>query len=127
MGKPRRINVVSVTLILMLVAGVYMGWKLIPPYLQAGKVDTALAAAKNELGKHDTRVGDDSRVRGVLERLRNHLIELGIDDPELQVGLERGEEKHTVFARYRVEVGLLLGGSITLKFHRTVSMAVERL
>jgi len=126
MGNPRRINVVSVSVVVLLVAGVYCAWKLIPPYLQANDVDTELAAAKNELGRHDTRGSDDSRVAEVLGRARARLIKLGVDDPELEVGLARGDEKHTVYAKYRVKVKLLFG-SVTLKFHRKVKMDAEKL
>ncbi len=84
-------------------------------------------AAKNELGKHDTRTGDESRVAKVLERARKRIIELGVDDPELEIGLERGDEKHTIYAKYRVTVNLLFGQTITLKFHRTVKMEAEQL
>ncbi len=44
MGKPRRINVVSVSIGILLVAGIYFGWKLVPPYLDANKVDTELGS-----------------------------------------------------------------------------------
>lgn len=127
MGFPRRINVVSVSIVLALLTVGYFAWKLIPPYLQANKVDTELAAAKNELGKHDTRTGDDSRVRAVLEHTRAKLRDMGIDDPKLELGLARGDKKHTIYAKYKVKVGLLFGQSITLSFHRSVTMNAEKL
>lgn len=127
MGKPRRINIVSVAIVVFFVTGGYLAWKLIPPYLQANNVDTELAAAKNELGKIDTRTGDDSRVTAILEATRTKLREMGVDDPELELGLTRGAKKHTIYAKYKVKVHLVFGQSITLSFHRTITMEAGRL
>jgi hypothetical protein len=115
----RRINVVSVLLALVVASGAYFGWKLIPVYYQAHKVDTILAShrrASAELDIHRHNEREDE----ILEKVEKEVRELGIDDPYMQVRFS--PDYTSLHVDYSVEVRFFFGKSKTLRFARSVEI-----
>ena len=115
----RRINFVSVSVILVVVAGAYFGWKFIPVYYQAHKVDTILQGHRREsteIDKHRTDKTEDRILGEVTEELR----ELGIEDPRMKVYF--APDYTSLHVDYSVEVRFFFGKSKTLYFERSVEI-----
>jgi hypothetical protein len=128
--SPRRINFVSLFLFLVLIGGAYAGWKFIPPYWQAWKVDEVLREARNEASDISTLDGDrrTSREHEVLDRTRRRILDLGIvDQPDYPIQLEFSPSYDMLYCRYRVIVRHVVGGKTTvLDMNRKVSMPTNK-
>ena len=119
MGGPSRINPVSVAVVLLVAGAIYLGWKFIPVYWQAQKVENLLDGYKQEAS--EIRLHErDSREEQILDRIRNDVIELGIDDPRLLV--QFGPDYKTLSVSYKVEIRFIFGKSKTLEFNPTVDV-----
>lgn len=115
--KPRSINLVSVLLVMLAVAAAYAGWKFIPHYWRAQKVDEALSDVGYRAQDIDATKGPDRQKReaALAELARERLQALGVDDPLLYVWFEPGR----VHASYTVIVKhLFTARTTTLRFHR---------
>jgi hypothetical protein len=123
-GIVRNLNPVSVTLGLLLVAGIYLGWKFVPVYWQAQKVDTALAKVRFEASKVVLTEHDPREAR-LLERLYDDIVSLGVDPTYLQV--EFSPDYSSVHARYRAIVRHPFNKTTELEFHRSVEIPRDRL
>ena len=113
------LNPVTIGLTLLLVAGVYAGWKFIPPYWQAQKVDNALSAVKWEASKIKL-VEHDGRDEELLARLREKLGKLGIEQRYLNVYF--APNYTSVHADYYVFVHHLFGKTTKLEFRRKLAI-----
>lgn len=82
--QPRAINLVSVSMYAMLAAGVYCGIKFGIPYYKNWEVSGVLADTKREAGRFIPGTGDP-REESVLGKLRQQVVDIGIDDPGLQI------------------------------------------
>lgn len=119
-GKPRRvrrINVVSVLLILVVASGAYFGWKLIPVYYEAQKVDTILAGYRRESAELEI-YKYTKREDALLDRVADDVMELGIDDPAVYFS----DDYSSLHVDYSKEVRFFFGKSITLDFERSVEI-----
>lgn len=115
--KPRSINLVSVALVLLAVAAAYAGWKFIPHYWRAQKVDEALSDVGYRASDLYAIAEPSRRKReaDLVEQARERLQALGVDDPLLNVWFEPGR----VHASYTVIVKhLFTARTTTLRFHR---------
>lgn len=86
MGKyPRRINPVSVVVVLAIAAAIYAGVKFIPAYLNKGEVATILDQARYEASEINEFSSPNLRDR-LLEEIREKVLDLGdIPDETLHV------------------------------------------
>jgi len=119
-GKPhrvRRINVVSVLLALLVVSGAYFGWKIIPVYYEAQKVDTILASYRRESAELEVHKYT-SHEEKLKDRIAAEVMDLGIDDPDVYYD----EDYTSLHVDYSVEVRFFFGKSITLHFERSVEI-----
>jgi hypothetical protein len=123
LANVRNINLVSVTLVALLVVGGYLGWKLVPVYWQAQKVDRALSAVVHEAAGLDLH-RRDLREDRLLERLQAEIVGLGVADHLLQVYF--APDYSSVHADYTVEVGLLLVGTRPIEFRRHAEVPQTR-
>jgi hypothetical protein len=113
------VNPVTVGLVLLLGAAGYVGFKFIPPYWQAQKVDNALSTVKWEVSKlplYD-RTG---RADVLLERLKTEVIAVGVDEQYLRVYFE--PDYTSVHADYYVFVHHPFGKMTTLEFRRSIDI-----
>lgn len=115
--KVRRINVVSVLLALLVAAGVYFGWKLIPVYYEAQKVDTVLAGYRRESAELEVH-NDPKKEEAILDRIDSDLLELGIENPAIYYS----PDYTSLHVDYAVEVRFFFGKSTTLHFERSVEI-----
>lgn len=122
-GGARNINVVSVSLGLLLIAAGYLGWKFVPPYWQAYKVDNALQSVKWEAAELQ-RPGSEKEGK-LLVRLREEIVALGVDGRYLDVYFAPALEK--VHAEYTTVVDHPFDKTTVLEFHRTLEIPREEL
>jgi hypothetical protein len=87
--QPRRINVVSVTLVLALALGAYAAYQFLPLYFQKQEVYRALEETSSAFaGKRHLYVEDPSARETLRRRMENDIRNLGIQDPELETWVE---------------------------------------
>jgi hypothetical protein len=100
--QPKRINAVSVSLLLIVLGGGWLGYNAWPIISLNGNV-------KNELGEALPRVykanllpepTSSETVARIQEELLDKLKKLGVDDPKAEVVIDRTKEKVTVQAKY---------------------------
>jgi hypothetical protein len=128
--KPRRINVVSILMLLLLAGGVYAGVKFVPVYFQAFKVDSVLNDMKSQgldlLRVTDPSVRQDSEdkiIGAAVEKIRD----LGIIDHEDQPLEVWFSDNYTYFnAKYRVVVSHPFDKHTTMTFHRKEKLPTEK-
>jgi hypothetical protein len=106
-GAPRRLNAVTVTLLLIATVVGYWFWRFFPHYFDAWTVDHALREAANAIYKA-SRLRDPDRSRelkDIVTRTRKGIVEkAGIKDPNLEVEIEFDDETATAMANYDVVV-----------------------
>jgi hypothetical protein len=126
--QPRRINLVSTFLTLLVVAGIYAGWKFIPVYYQAWKVDDVLEEVRFQAA--DVRGGAISygAQREMADKIQAAVLakvrELGIvDQPDFPIEVAFTDGFAQLYVRYRVVVRhLLVKKTTTLEFKRTLDI-----
>jgi hypothetical protein len=121
MGKgPRRINPVSVILVLIAVAIVYSAVKFIPVYLKRGKVDTILDSARYDAQRFD-EYSYSNQEEKVLDKLRDEILDLGgIDDETLDVYF--AEDYSRLYVDYTVIVEHPFGKTTEFQFEQSVEI-----
>lgn len=106
-GAPRRLNSVTVTLILLLVAGGYWMWRFFPAYFEAWSVDHILKEAASQVYQAN-RLAEPQRTETLTELInkakRDIQTKAGVTDPDLVVNLDIDEARAVVSAEYRVIV-----------------------
>jgi hypothetical protein len=121
--RPRRINPVSVGVVLLLVGLGYLGYKFVPVYWNARKVDDVLDAARFKASEIDPYRGQDLADR-LLEQVTDDIVELGVDPTYLEVYFEG--DYTSLHADYTVFVHLPFGKTVTLEFARKVDIPPGR-
>ena len=100
--QPRRINAVSISLLLIVCAGGWVGYSAWP-------IISVNANVKNELGEALPRVykanllpepTSTDAITRVHDELMSKMKKLGVDDPKVEVIISRSKEKVSVEARY---------------------------
>jgi hypothetical protein len=106
-GTPRRINAVTITLILLAAAAGYWFWLFFPVHFDAWSVDHILKEAASQTYQTQ-RLTDSQRMEQlklIVDGARGKIIkQVGIHDPELAVNLNVDGDKATVTADYSVVV-----------------------
>jgi hypothetical protein len=106
-GGPRRLNAVTVTLLVGALGAGYWFWRFFPAYFDAWTVDHALREAANAIYKA-SRLRDPDRSRelkDIVNRCRKDIVEkAGIKDPDLEVEIELDDESAVAMANYKVVV-----------------------
>jgi hypothetical protein len=127
--KPRSINWVTIFLLLLLGAGGYAGWKFIPVWWQAQKVDEALDEIKLEVASIQGWTPEQRRVAE--ERLRAKSLarikELGIEDqPNRPVHVGFTPDYSHILVNYEVVVEHPFGKTTRIKMERKVKVPATR-
>lgn len=99
--QPHRLNPVSFLMLLVLAGAVYAGVKFAPPYWRDREVGEFLSEAANRLYRQRGVAGAEYQMKNeVTAKLRD----MGIDDPQLTVSIERTAQLIRVSASYTVIV-----------------------
>jgi hypothetical protein len=106
-NKPRRLNLVSFVLLLIALAGAYLGYKFIPVYWQARKVDEELDMIKMRAATM-YRMKDDVK-QTVATEIVNAAVarmhEMGLEDyPDQPIQVWFAPDYGELHARYMVVV-----------------------
>jgi hypothetical protein len=122
-GKPRRLNSVSITLILIGLAFAYFMWIFFPAYLDAWTVDHTLREAASKVYRAN-RLSEPDRTQtlnDIVNTARSDLKKrVGITDPDLTVSLEILENDASMTAEYKVIISHpVTTKRTTLHFKRT--------
>jgi hypothetical protein len=125
MGKgPRRINPVSVLVVLAIAAAIYVAVKFIPVYLKNSKVDTILDEARHEASQLDPFAEDrftgTTKADDLADRVRDEILALG-DIPEEACEVYFSDDLRTLHADYTVVVRHPFGKTTELDFQRSIS------
>jgi hypothetical protein len=87
--QPRRINVVSIALVLALALGAYAAYQFLPLYFRKQEVYRVLEETGSAFSGRRGFYVDDGRAREQLRRkMENDIRNLGIDDPDLETWVE---------------------------------------
>lgn len=87
--KPRRINIVSVTLVLLLVAGGYAAYLYVPLYMKRHEAHRVLQETGSKIAGRAGYYAQDEQAREDLRRtMQRSLVEIGISDPEIETWIE---------------------------------------
>ena len=102
--KPRRINVVSVTLIILgLVAG-YLVYQYLPIFLKKQEALRVLDEVASEFsGSRERFIKDQKSMEKLHREMKNELRLIGIDDPYYETWIEVGDDDHVKFGVAYVE------------------------
>ena len=113
------LNPVAAFLALAVGAGIYAGFKFIPPYWQANKVDNVLTAVKWEAAEIPL-YGGGTAADTLVERVRNDVIALGDDEAPLDVYF--APDYTSIHADYVVVVTHPFGKTTTLELQRALEI-----
>jgi hypothetical protein len=106
-NKPRRLNVVSLFLLVLVAGAGYAAYKFVPVYWQAREVDQALDELKLPAATF-FRMRDDLRraeADRIIARAYARLAEMGIEDHEEQpLQIWFAPDHSELHAKYRVDV-----------------------
>ncbi|MCX4246399.1 hypothetical protein [Paraliomyxa miuraensis] len=87
--KPRRINVVSVSVVLVLAAGAYALYQWFPLYVKRNEAHRVLQETGSKIAGRPVIYEEDTKVREELRRtMQRQLVEIGIDDPQIETWIE---------------------------------------
>ncbi len=121
MGNPRRINPVSVALVVLIAAGVFAGWKFGYVYWQRHQVESKLKGAQFEAARMSV-MGENPGEDALLDRLRSEITALGITEEGLEIYFE--DDYSRLHVKYQVDVRFPFDVSKRMKFH--VKTSIER-
>jgi len=87
--KPRRINVVSVTLVLVLALAAYAAYQWLPLYFRRHEAYRVLQETGSKLAGRAGYYEADAQAREEMRRtMQRQLVEIGIDDPKIETWVE---------------------------------------
>lgn len=87
--KPRRINVVSVTLVLLLLLAGYAAWEWAPIYFERHEAHRVLQETGSKIAHRASFYAQDEEAREDLRKtMQRQLVEVGIDDPRIETWIE---------------------------------------
>jgi hypothetical protein len=128
-GAPRRINAVSITLLLLALGAAYWFWRFFPVYFDAWSVDHILkeSASATYQTQHLVDSQRMEQLKLIADTARNKIWKnVGIVDPELTVNLNVDGDKATMTADYNVVVTHPWFGKTTkMRLHREQSANIK--
>ncbi|HZS41357.1 MAG TPA: hypothetical protein VFF06_31225 [Polyangia bacterium] len=105
--QPRRLNAVSITLILLALGACYWFWRFFPAYFDGWTVDHVLKESAAAVYRTN-RLSEPERsqeLRALVDKTRADIIKkANVNDPELTVNLDIDGNLATFTADYRVVV-----------------------
>ena len=126
---PRRFNLFTVFLLFLFVAGGYWTWQFFPHYFRGWQVDHGLADGASrsyKLSRMREPLQSTSKAQ-LIEEMRKKVVELGITDAEMTVGLDFEGQQVTASCDYTVVVNHPVADKVTvLTMHRTAVGDLKR-
>jgi hypothetical protein len=87
--KPRRINVVSVTVVLLLLLAGYAAWQWAPLFFKRNEAYRVLQETGSKLAGRAGYYEQDPEAREELRKtMQRDLVNVGIDDPRIETWIE---------------------------------------
>ena len=127
--SPRRVNWVSILVILVLLGGAYAGWKFAPQYWQSYKVDEILSEYKNvaaELSDLNPAYRPE-REQKIVNDLYLRVQALGITDtPDQPLEVGFGPNYSHLYVKYQKVVSHPFGKKTRMNFHRKANIPRSR-
>jgi hypothetical protein len=129
-GGPKRINTVSIMLVLLALAAGYLLWRFFPVYFDGWTVEHILKDAANQTYRV-ARIAEPERTKQlklIVDKARAEIVRLGhVEDPDLTVDLDLDGNEVAVSAEYRVVVTHPgIDKTTTLHFHKHEKASVKR-
>jgi|SRR5579871_3135292 len=126
---PRRINFVTLLLLVAAASGGYWMWKFFPHYYRSWQVDNALADAAAHVYQL-AQLAEPNRSQAVAElreQTRAKVVSLGVDDPEMGLRIEIVDKNAIATCDWTVVVRhALVDKQSVLRFHKTASADLKR-
>lgn len=92
--KPRRINVVSVSLALLVAFGIYMGVQWLPQFLQKQEAFRVLEETGSKFSKRRSLyINHADKAEALRRQMANELRRTGVEDPEMETWIEIDEHE----------------------------------
>ena len=106
-GTPRRLNALTIFMLLGVIVAGYWFWRFFPSHFDAWTIDHILKEGATEV-YHANRLNEPARtltLREIVEKAKLKIIkQVGIRDPELVVNLNVDGDKATMSADYSVVI-----------------------
>jgi hypothetical protein len=127
---PRRLNAVSVTLLLIALGAGYGLWRFFPAYFDSWTVEHTLKDAANQTYAvaRIAEPGRSKQLKVIADKARADIVRLGhVEDPDLEVNLDLDGNDVAVSADYTVVVTHpYINKTTTLHFHKREKANVKR-
>lgn len=129
-GQPRRLNSVTVVMLLVALAAGYWVWRFFPAYFDGFTVDHLLKEAASKTYR-TSRLQEPARTKQLTELVDKTKADIrkqaNVTDPDLSVSLDIEGEKAVVSADYNVTIThILTDRTTTLHFHKSESADIKR-
>lgn len=128
--QPRRLNSVSIFMLLAALAGGYWMWVFFPVYWDAWTVDHQLREGASELYKLNLLAEPErtKQMQKLLKKVQSEAIRLGhITDPDFEVILEMEGDNVLMMGEYTVKVRHPVGNYTTvIHFRRSEKANVKK-
>lgn len=129
-GTPRRLNSVTMFMILLGLAAGYWIWRFFPAYFDGWSVDHLLkeAASKTYRLNRLQEPGRTKKLKELVDQTRADIIKQGnVTDPDLSVNLDIEGDKVAVSADYNVIVThALTTHTTTVHFHKSETADIKK-
>jgi hypothetical protein len=131
-GQPRRLNTVTITMLVMALAAGYWLWRFFPAYFDAWTVDHLLKEAASATYKLNrlSEPGRTKELKALVDKTRADIQkQANVTDPDLDVTLDISDDGNdcAVSADYKVVVTHpMMTHTTTLHFHRTEKADIKR-
>jgi hypothetical protein len=129
-GQPRRLNTVTMFMILLGLAAAYWVWRFFPAYFDGWSVDHVLKEAASKTYRIN-RIPEPARTKQLTDLVEATKSEIrkqaNVTDPDLEVSLDIEGDKAAVSADYHVVVTHPFGNYTTnVHFHKTENADIKK-
>ncbi len=101
--KPRRINVVSVALVLIIALVVYLSWQFFPLFMQKQEAFRVLEETGSAFsGRRGLYLESRDEAEALRQRMESDLRRAGVEDPDLETWIEFEEGEASFGAVYSI-------------------------
>lgn len=129
-AQPRRLNAVTITLLILALAAGYWLWRFFPAYFDGWTVDHILreAAARTYKLNQMNEPERSKALKAMLDKVRSDIQkQASVTDPDLTVNLDILDNDSTLSADYNVVVTHpIVTKTTTLHFHKVEKINIKR-
>ena len=96
--KQRAVNVVTISILLVVIAVGVLLWKILPLYFRKSEVKRVLDETSSTFGGQSARyLAVDKELRYLESKMSSQIAELGVSDPNQEAWIEVDDEHHVRF------------------------------